>query len=98
MGDTKNLTLDKNSVDGGVYRLALGAGTATILSVSQPCRTCYVKPFPGSTVFVRPFNSSVSSTTGFELDAVATPIPVFDVQEIGFFSAAAASVEILWFA
>lgn len=94
--NSKNLDLDLNSHYGGVERIGLAAGTATQLSVSQECRSCIVKPFPGTTVFVGINLSTVSSTTGFELDATATPMPVHDIQDLYFFSAAAASVEVLW--
>lgn len=96
MSDSKNLDLDLNSHYGGVYRVGLAAGTATTLSVSQECRTCLVKPFPGTTVFAAIGLSTVSSTTGFQLDSGATPMPVHDIQDLYFFSAGAASVEILW--
>lgn len=85
----------KNSLDFGTESLTLIAGAVAINGSDQQCRTAYVSA--SAAVFVE--NAGVKAATAasfYIVKDIVVEIPVRNTNKLSLFSAAGATVYILW--
>jgi len=85
----------KNSLDFGTESLTLVAGAAAIIASDQPCRTVLIS----ATAKVNVENSieNAADAASFYIPKdIVVEIPVRNTNKLSFYSAAGATVHIMW--
>ncbi len=86
---------DKNSLDFGTELLSVVALAVGISASDQPCRTAYVSAT--AKVNVENFANGPADAASFYIPKdTVVEIPVRNTNKLSFYSAAGASVHILW--